>query len=88
MHINMNAVDTNPYKYAICTGSYLNNMKVHKHNFLTSIPNEAIALLSDCSIRVFVCWNFKPSARLACAWFLEITFMPPMCVCVCVCVHP
>ena len=40
-------------------GSYLNNMKVHKHKFLISIPNEVIALLSDCSIRVFVCWNFS-----------------------------
>ena len=58
MHINMNAVDTNPYKYAVCTGSYLNNMKVHKHKFLTSIPNEVIALLSDCSIRVYA-GNFQ-----------------------------
>ena len=28
--------------------------------------------------------------RPACAWFLEITFVPPkyVCVCLCVCVHP
>ena len=36
---------------------------------------------------------FKPGARQlqpACAWFLEITFVPPkyVCACVCVCVHP
>ena len=30
--------------------------------------------------------RFLNQARLARAWFLEITFILPMCVCVCVCV--
>ena len=32
----------------------------------------------------FIVFN---QVQLARAWFLEITFIPPVCVCVCVCVR-
>ena len=55
--------------------------------FTKIIPDTKSTLFS----KPVICLIIKPGAlRLANAWFLEITFVPPkyVCVCVCVCVHP
>ena len=52
--------------------------------FVLTITNQCI----DYRITVFVVLLNQAHAShwLACAWYLEITSVPPKCVCVCVCV--